>query len=132
MKRYQKILIGLVVVAVTIGAGAAWADYGSRGRGCGRGEGGFHDKGFGYGRMMNDLSEADQDKAKAAIDAFRESNRELRRSIHQKEDGVRGGNGQAGTGCDGGLGFVKGNCYLKNRCRPKMAGSSHRNEEDSS
>ncbi len=85
MKRYQKILIGLVVAAMTIGVGAAWADYGSRGRGCDRGEGGFHGKGFGHGRMMENLSEADQEKAKEAIQAFRESNRELRQAIHQKQ-----------------------------------------------
>ena len=85
MKRYQKILIGLVVAAMTIGAGAAWADFGSRGRGCDRGEGGYHERGFGHGRMMENLSEADQEKAKEAIETFRESNRELRQAIHQKK-----------------------------------------------
>lgn len=85
MKRYQKFLIGLVVAAMTIGVGAAWADYDSRGRGCNRGEGDFHGKGFGYGRMMENLSEADQEKVKEAIQTFRESNRELRQTIHQKQ-----------------------------------------------
>lgn len=85
MKRYQKLLIGLVVVVMTIGAGVVWAGQGYRDRGCDRGEGGFHGKGFGYGRMMDELSEADQEKVKAAVDTFRKSTRELRRTIHQKK-----------------------------------------------
>lgn len=85
MKRYRKVLIGLVVVAMAIGASVVWAGHGYRDRGCDRGEGGFHGKGSGYGRMMDELSEADQERAKAAVDAFRESKRELRRTIHQKK-----------------------------------------------
>lgn len=84
MKRYQKVLLGFVALAVIIGTGVVWAGHGYGDRGCGRGEGGFHSKGFGYGRMMDELSEADQEKAKAAIDAFRESNRESRQTIRQK------------------------------------------------
>lgn len=78
-------LIGLVVVVMTIGTGVVWAGHGYRDRGCDRGEGGFHGKGSGYGRMIDELSEADQEKVKAAVDTFRESTRELRRTIHQKK-----------------------------------------------
>ncbi len=85
MKRYQKILIGVVVAAMTIGTGVVWAGHGYRDRGCDRGEGGFHGKGSGYGRMMENLSEAEQGKAQEAMETFRESNRELRQTIYQKE-----------------------------------------------
>ncbi len=85
MKRYQKILIGVVVAAMIIGVGVVWAGHGYRDRGCDRWEGGFHGKGSGYGRMMDELSEADQEKAKVAIDTFRTSNRELGQTIYQKK-----------------------------------------------
>jgi len=85
MKRYQKVLIGLVVVVMIIGTGVVWARHGYRDSGYDRWEGGFHGMGCGYGWMMDELSETDQEKVKAAIDTFRQSNRELRQTIYQKK-----------------------------------------------
>jgi len=91
MKRYQKMLLGIVVVVMIIGAGVVWARHGYRDSGYDRWEGGFHGMGYGhgmeygYGRMMDVLSETDQEKVKAAIDTFRQSSRELRQTIYQKK-----------------------------------------------
>jgi len=88
MKCYQKMLIGLVVVVMITGAGVVWSGHGYHGyrdSGYDRWEGGFHGMGYGYGRMMDELSETDQEKAKAAIDTFRQSSSELRQTIYQKK-----------------------------------------------